>query len=204
MKKIALASFALALVASLTSCNDKTGGDNNSNGNDSIPQAAAVDPGDGFAPTTNIRYIDMNKISQEYNLAKDLQDVIVKNESDIQQYHQNRSAEIQRLANQIEEKGRNNGYLSQQSYEADMKKLQQMQVDAENGLAKKQKDYQQQVEEQSYNIQVNIQNFLVEYNKTHHYDAILFMSAGAYFNPDLDITDEVIEGLNKIYNQYHE
>lgn len=203
MKKFAFAAIAVALTLGVSSCGDKKSTDSTPSSSDSITERTPVDPGEGFAPTTNIRYIDLNKISQEYHLAKDFQDLLIRNESDIQTYHRNKSAEIQKLASQIEEKGRNNGYLSQQSYEADMRKLQQMQADAEAGLSRKQQEYQQQLEEQTYNIQQNIQNFLVEYNKEHHYDAILYQSSGAYFNPDLDITDEVVEGLNKIYNQYH-
>ena len=45
----------------------------------------------------------------------------------------------------------------------------------------------------------SINNFIAEYVKTHSYDAILYHAAGVYFNPALDITDEVVEGLNARY-----
>lgn len=206
MKKTALATLAFALMLGVNSCSQKETSETteNTTSTDSIVERPRADQGESFAPTTNIRYIDLDKISQEYNLAKDFHETMIRNESDLQLYHQNKSNEIQKLANQIDEKARNNGYLSQQSYEADLRKLQQLQANAEQGMAQKQKEYQQQLEEQTYNIQLNLQNFLVEYNKEHHYDAILYHSAGAYFNPALDITDEVVAGLNKIYNQYHD
>lgn len=208
MKKIVFAALAVAVVFGMSSCGDKKATDkaNESENADSVAVTPAVttDFGEGFTPTINVRYLDQTRFMQEYNLAKDLHDLIVKNESDLQQYQQNRMAEIQKFATEVETKYRNGGYLSQTSLEADQKKLQQMQANAEAGFAKKQQEYQQQVEQQTYNIQVNLQNFLIEYNKEHHYDAILYQSAGAYFNPSLDITDEIVEGLNKIYNQYHE
>ena len=49
--------------------------------------------------------------------------------------------------------------------------------------------------------QESIHNFLVDYNAEHRYDAILLRAAGIYFNPALDITDEVIKGLNARYKQ---
>lgn len=205
MKKFALAALAFALMTGLSACKDKNNEETAEVAqNDTVPQVFTADFGEGFSSSINIRYIDQTKLSSEYNLAKDLQDLIVKNESELQRYHQAKMNEIQTLASQIEEKYRNNGYMTQVSFEQDQKKLQQLQQSAEAGMAKKQQEYQQQVEQMTYNIQVNLQNFLIEYNKEHHYDAILYQSAGAYFNPALDITDEVVEGLNKIYNQYRE
>ncbi len=45
----------------------------------------------------------------------------------------------------------------------------------------------------------SINNFIIEFNKERKYDAILFRDAGLYFNPALDITAEVVEGLNARY-----
>lgn len=44
-------------------------------------------------------------------------------------------------------------------------------------------------------------NYIEEYNKTRGYDAILMKAATLYISPDLDITDEVLEGLNARYNK---
>ena len=49
-----------------------------------------------------------------------------------------------------------------------------------------------------------IDNSLIEYNKTKKYDAILDRAAGLYFNPALDITDEVVKALNEAYNKAQE
>ena len=46
-----------------------------------------------------------------------------------------------------------------------------------------------------------IREYIVEYNKEHKYDAILFKEAGLYFNPSLDITGEVLQGLNAAYKK---
>ena len=44
-----------------------------------------------------------------------------------------------------------------------------------------------------------IDEFVVEYNKDKKYDAILDKSSGIYFNPALDITGEIVKGLNEAY-----
>ena len=47
----------------------------------------------------------------------------------------------------------------------------------------------------------SIMSYIKEYNESHHYDAIFMKAATLYINPDLDITDEIIEGLNARYNK---
>ena len=42
------------------------------------------------------------------------------------------------------------------------------------------------------------------YNSTRGYDAILLKQAGLYFNPALDITDEIVKGLNSRYTRVEE
>ena len=43
--------------------------------------------------------------------------------------------------------------------------------------------------------------FSQDYAKKNNYDMILFKSATGYINPSLEVTDEVIEGLNKRYTK---
>ena len=47
----------------------------------------------------------------------------------------------------------------------------------------------------------SIEAFVKEYNKTRGYDAILLKNATLFINPDLDITNEIVEGLNARYNK---
>ena len=53
--------------------------------------------------------------------------------------------------------------------------------------------------QQQMQLTDSIESFIKEFNKTKGYDAILYKAAGVYFNPALDITDEVIKGLNARY-----
>ena len=47
----------------------------------------------------------------------------------------------------------------------------------------------------------SLNSFLADYNAEHHFDAILVKSSGDYFNAALDITDDIVNGLNSRYTK---
>ena len=185
MKKTAL-PLAIFMSLAAFSCADKGAG----------TAATTADPtAEAKAPTMNIRFIDADSITTHYNLAKDFKDIAIRAISKLESAQQNKSAEIQRFAAQIEQKYRSNGYLSQASYEAEM------QQDAQAYMASLQSTTDQEMAEQQRQLNDSIENFIKIYNATKGYDAILYRHSGVYFNPALDITKEVIEGLNARYNK---
>ncbi len=149
----------------------------------------------------NIRYIDGDSIAASYNLAKDFKEASIRTMSKLESAQRAKAAEIQKFGIQIEEKMRSNGYLSEASYNADMQKLNKMQTDAQTYLATLERNAQQELVQQQLQLNDSIESFIKDYNAAHGYDAILFKNAGVYFNPALDITAEVIEGLNARYNK---
>lgn len=188
-----LLTISFALAAGLVSC------DGNKTATASTP---VTDAATSNAPATiNIRYIDSDSIATRYNLAKDFQEVTLRAYSKLDAARQSKANAIQNLAGQIQEKVQNNGYLSETSYNSDMTKLNRMQQDAEQSLASMQRSTEQELAQLQQAMNDSINAFIADYNKTKGYDAILFRQAGVYFNPALDITDEVIEGLNARYNK---
>ncbi len=204
MKKIAMSiSLLLALAAgsTITSC---SGSDNSQKDNSGAPAAAETAKTDGAAPSINIRYIDSDSLLTHYNLAKDLQEATMRAVSRIDNARQAKGSEIQKFASSIEQKARSNGYLSEASYNADMQKLQKMQHDAESYLANLSRNADNELAQQQIRLNDSIESFIRIYNAKQGYDAILYKNAGVYFNPSLDITAEVIEGLNARYNKVGE
>ncbi len=47
----------------------------------------------------------------------------------------------------------------------------------------------------------SIENYIKEYNASKGYDAIFFKAATLYIDPELDITEEIVTGLNERYNK---
>lgn len=197
MKKLAISAKTLciaALAGIITSC----GGDNAKTPAATAPAAKA----ENGAPTAiNIRYIDSDSVTAHYILAQEFQELTLSALSKMESTKQARGAEIQKLMQQIDQKGRNNGYLSQESYEADMANLAKKQQDAQNVLDNMQNRAQQEMAQRQIELNDSLESFIKDYNTTHGYDAILFKAAGVYFNPALDITDEVIKGLNERYEK---
>lgn len=193
-------SLLLGLLAvSMTSC----GGSDSKASSDTAVQA--VKAADGATTSNlNIRYIDGDSLMTHYNLAKDFQEASMRAVSKIEGARQAKATEIQKFAAAIEQKGRSNGYLTEASYNADMQKLQKMQQDAENYLANLQRNTEMEMAQQQQQFQDSLQSFIKDYNAKKGYDAILFKSAGVYFNPALDVTNDVISGLNARYNKVSE
>ena len=198
MKKLAMSASSLLLgilALSTTAC----GGDPAADKSSATPTSAAT-PADG-ATTINIRYIDGDLVLAHYQFAKDLQDATMRAVQRIDNARNSKGSEIQKFAASIEQKARSNGYLNEASYNADMQKLQKMQQDAENYLANLSRNADNDLGQQQIQLNDSIEKFIKEYNATRKYDAILYKNAGVYFNPELDITNEVIEGLNARYTK---
>lgn len=165
------------------------------------PAPAAPAETAGTARPLNIRYVDSDSLGAHYNLSIDFREAYMRALSKIDGARQSRGNEIQKFAAAIQEKAQSNGYLSEASYNADMQKLQKMQADAENYLNTLSRNADAELAQQQQQINDSIESFIRDYNATRHYDAILYKGSGIYFDPALDITGEIIEGLNARYNK---
>ena len=197
MKKLALCAKSLMLMMAFVaiSC---------SNNDASSSAAPSKETNAEKTVSVNIRYIDADSIAAHYNLAKDFKEAQIRSFSKIDNAQRTRGAELQKLGNSIQQKVNSNGYLSQESYKADVDNFNKKQSDAENYIASLQREAEQEMIQQQMQLTDSIESFIKEYNAKKHYDAILYKAAGVYFNPDLDITDEEIKGLNARYNKVSE
>ena len=196
MKKIALCAKTLMLILAGMAVACSSGKE------DAAPAATSADS--SVAAAVNIRYIDADSIAAHYNLAKDFEEAQLRQINKIDNAQRTRGAELQKLGNQIQQKINNNGYLSQESFQSDQDTFNKKQAEAQNYLASLQREAEQEMIQQQMQLTDSIEAFIKEYNKKKGYDAILYKAAGVYFNPALDITNEVVEGLNKRYNKVAE
>lgn len=189
----AKSSAVLLAVAAVACSGDKTE-------TSEVPaNGTPVVTGDSFTPSTNIRYYDMDSVMANYNLVKDLNEVSLRTLSSLQNAQRSKEAELQKLAASIDQKLRNNGYLSEQSYNADVQNLQKKQAEAQNYIAALQNSAAEEADQQQRQFLDSLNAYLVDYNASRHFDAILIKSPGVYFNPSLDITSDIIKGLNSRY-----
>ncbi len=179
---------AVVLMASATSCNDKPA---------EAPKAA-----NGTAmENLKIRYIDEDSIMANYNLAKDINEAMLRRQNQYDAAQKQRAGEISKFGNAMQQKYQNNQYLTEEAFNADQAKLQKMQADAENYLANLQQSISTELNQSQIQLLDSIDNFMKDYAKKKGYDMVLRKSATLYIDEKFDVTKEVIEGLNKRYNK---
>lgn len=159
-----------------------------------------VEKGEVSKQLPNYRYVDLDTILSKYNLAKDYNEEMLRMQTNFENVGRQKESSIQNLVATIQKKQQNNSYLSEASYMDDMQKLENMQVSAQKELEKMQVNMQNAAFEAQKIVNDSIESFVKEFNKSRKYDAILFKAATLYIDPSLDITEEVVIGLNARYN----
>ncbi len=149
----------------------------------------------------NYRYVDLDSVLSRYNLAKDYNEEMLRMQTSMEAEVKRHENSIQSLASQMQNKMQNNTYLTQESYESDQRRLAQLQSSAEKSVGTLQQKFQENALKAQKTVNDSIENYIKEYNASKQYDAIFFKAATLYIDPALDITDEVVEGLNARYNK---
>ena len=149
----------------------------------------------------NYRYVDLDTVLSRYNLAKDYNEEMLRMQNNMESALKRHESNIQGFANSMQKKMQNNGYLSEASYKQDEQTMANMQNEAQKNMATLQSNLEQASMQAQKTVNDSIEAFIKEYNKTRGYDAILFKAATLYIDPALDITNEVVEGLNARYNK---
>ena len=191
--------FALVVTVitlSMAACNQQ---ENSNNAKDN-KNSAKVEPAKA-GQHLEIRYIDEDSVLKNYNLAKDFEEMTTRLQNEFDQAQKKYADQLGNFQNSVNQKMQNNQYASENAYKADVQKYQQMEQNAQNEMAKLQQNSANQMQQSQKQLNDSIHNFLNDYAKKNNYDMILFKSATGYINPSLEVTDEVIEGLNKRYTK---
>lgn len=197
MKKFRFSVAALAvaalLAAGVSSCAD------NKKEAPKAPAKAKTEKSAAILP--NYRYVDLDTILSRYNLAKDYNEEMLRMQTNAESQMKQHQNKLQEFGSKMQNKMQNNGYLSEASYKQDEQTFVNMQNNAQRSMQSLQTKIATAADQAQQTINDSINAFIADYNKTRGYDAILFKAATLYINPELDITDEVVEGLNARYNK---
>ena len=183
-----LAVLAAVMVLAATSCNEKQTAE------------APKSPAEALE-NLKIRYIDEDSIMANYNLAKDINEAMLRRQNQFDAAQKQRGNEISKFGNAMQQKYQNNQYLTEEAFNADQVKLQKMQADAENYLANLQQSIENELNQSQIQLLDSIDNFMKDYAKKKGFDMVLRKSATLFIDEKYDVTKEVIEGLNKRYNK---
>ena len=183
MKIKTLICIALA-AAFAVSCNQKTNNNTVSEGQSSAPQAGSI------------VYIQLDSIVAKYDMFNDLK-------SELEE-------KVQKLQNELQSKGRaferdvkdfqnkiQKGLMTQSEAEEKNRILGNRQADLQNLSAQKEAEIQEENTVMMNKVMDAIETFVKKYNEEKKYSMII---TGVFEgDPNLNITNDVIEGLNEEY-----
>ena len=185
MKKT-LILLAVALVA-LTSCNkqQEQGG---------APSAQPTE--------LKIAYVEVDSIMTQYNFCKDFSLILQKKGQNIQNTLQQKQQAFQQAVSNYQQKLQQNAYTREQAQGIEAS-LQKQSNDLQSLEQRLTAEFQKENEDFNVALRDSIQHFLAKYNKDKQYSLILSKAGDnlLYAAEALDITNEVIEGLNKSYKK---
>jgi outer membrane protein len=152
--------------------------------------------------TSKIVYINIDVISKNYELLKDLTAVIRAEQQSIENQYKTKGRKLQEDAMALDQKA-SAGLLSENEVNAQSEKLRtrKSELDQLQGQLSLLED---RVEKQNEDANQKFRDYIKEYNKTSNYTYVLGYSDGPMSplllaNDSLDITNEIIEGLNAQY-----
>ncbi len=157
-------------------------------------EAAAAQKGD-------IVYVDLDRILLEYDMANDLRSVVETKVQNIQAEVTRRGQKLEKDVTAYQEKIQK-GLMTRSVAEAQGQKLQQQEIEFNNYAAQKQQEIQEEQLVMMNQLGDAIQTFITKYNEEKQYAMILTNSGGAPVitaEESLDITDDVLAGLNEEY-----
>lgn len=146
-----------------------------------------------------IRYVDTQRILMEYTLAQEVAKTDSIAQIQLAALQNQLGNSLANKGQQIQDKMNRGGYINQSAYEADVASYQKAEQDAQNRIAQRQRDYATDLMAKQAQMHDSIKSVIDNICAKLQLDAVLTDQAGLYFNPSLDITDQVIAELNRRY-----
>lgn len=149
-----------------------------------------------------IVYFDLARVINEYDMANDLRSVVETKVQGIQDEVTRRGNKLQKEGTTFQDKV-NKGLLTRSVAESQYQKLQQQEQDFNTYAAQKQQDINEELTVMQNQILDAIQTYVDKYNETKQYALIIANQGGPVItgSAELDITDELLAGLNEEYTK---
>ena len=191
MKNAAVILGSVSLVCAIVlGCNPKQN-------NPASAGNVTTSPSGGVAG--KLAYVNIDTLEAKYELLKTKREEFKKRQEEMENELQLSYTQMQNDANEVQKKAQANT-LTQSEYEAAQKRLMQMQKSLET---RKQSLTDQLMKEQddfNKDLKTRLDAFINDYNKDKHFDFIFtYTSSGSsllYVNKALDITKDVVDGMN--------
>ena len=200
-----LSAIAMSAVVAFgaVSCNQTKSSENT--------EATAAESAEACAPKGAIVYIDMTRVMAEYDMANDLRAVVETKVSEIQAEITRRETNLANAVAKYQDKAQK-GLMTRSVAEVEAEKLQKQEIEFNNYANQKNNEINEELLVMNNQINDAIVTFVQKYNAEKQYGMILLSQGDVEgdgvvtlaapvltADPSLDITDEVLAGLNEEY-----
>ena len=186
MKKYILPALAVVLMASCNSQSSKM---------DDQPAGEANGAG------LKIAYVEVDSLMTQYDFAKDYSVTLQKKSNNARNTLTQKGNALQAAVNNFQQKINNNGFQSREQAASVQNAIQRQQNDLQELQARLENELATETAKFNEALRDSLQNFLKDYNKDKKFDLILSKAGDNILlgASRLDITQDVINGLNKRY-----
>lgn len=160
------------------------------------PAAANVDMKNGA-----LAYVDADTLQEKYQFCIDKRAELEALQKSQQAAVQQKEQALQQLQASVQKRMQNGQISTPEQYQAEEKKFMQQQEAYQRYLLQAQQELEAKKNEIDQALQDSVNHFLAEYNKSKKYAMIVYKAAALYADPKLDITNEIVVGLNKRYKK---
>jgi outer membrane protein len=148
-----------------------------------------------------IAFVEIDSLMTQFEFAKEKSQELERKSNNARSTLTQKGNQLQAAANNFQQKLQNNGFTSREQAESVQAALQRQQNDLAALQARLENELAQDSQKFNIALRDSLNHFLEIYNRDKKYDMILAKSGDNILmaNRQLDITQDVINGLNKRY-----
>ena len=193
MKRISLAVIVAMMLIGFNSCKQTA---NTPTAQAEQPQAASS----GF----KIAYINVDSLLANYEFWKDLSEQMTQKAENYRLLLAEERNKFEKDVEDFNKKLQNNVYSSAERAQSEQNRLAKKQQDIEEKIAKYNNELSLEESQNMQKVTETIDKFIREYNKTHGFNLIINKASLLLADDSMDITAEILDGLNASYTSASE
>ncbi len=148
-----------------------------------------------------IAYVELDTLMSQYQLYKDYSEVLTRKGNNIQKTLAQKQRALESHAAAVQKKYESNGFTTRDEVERAQASIQKEQNELAELADRLQNEFAMEQARINDEARDSIQSFLKRYNKTKKYDYVLVKAGDNLLiaNPQFNITNDIVKGLNKRY-----
>ncbi|MGI6757660.1 MAG: OmpH family outer membrane protein [Bacteroidaceae bacterium] len=191
MKKIILAVISAIMVTGFNSCKQSA--------NTQGTQSTQIERSSVAVSGLKIAYIDVDSLLANYEFSKDLSEQMTQKEENYRLLLAEEMNKFQKEVEDFNKKLQNNVFSSPERAQSEQNRLAKKQQSLQEKSDKYSNDLYLENNQNAQKLSETIDNFIKEYNKSHGYNLIINKAALMFADDSMDITAEILDGLNAAY-----